>query len=50
VTYLEHERRNDRWVPEICIRIDEERVNLEINKLDDAKRRADEEEQKFKFM
>ena len=35
VTYLEHERRNDRWVPEICLRIDEEWVNQEINRLDD---------------
>lgn len=27
VTYLEHERRNDRWVPEVMLKIDEERVN-----------------------
>jgi len=47
VTYLEHERRNDRWVPECCLRIDEERVNYEINKLDDAKRKAEEEAQLY---
>lgn len=50
VTYLEHERRNDRWVPEVCLRIDEEKVNLEINKLDEEKRKAEEEAQQFRFM
>lgn len=50
VTYLEHERRNDRWVPELCIRIDEETVNRELNKLDETKRKEEEEAQKFRFM
>lgn len=50
VTYLEHERRNDRWVPEVCIRIDEETVNRELNKLDETKRKEEEEAQKFRFM
>jgi hypothetical protein len=50
VTYLEHERRNDRWVPEVMLKIDEEKVNLEINKLDEEKRKAEEEAQQFRFM
>ena len=50
MTYLEHERRNDRWVPEVCIRIDEETVNRELNKLDETKRKEEEEAQKFRFM
>ena len=50
VTYLEHERRNDRWVPEVCLRIDDEKVNLEINKLDDRKRKEEDEATRFRFL
>ena len=38
ITYLEHERRNDRWVTEVCLRIDEEKVNFELNKLEDKQK------------
>jgi histone acetyltransferase MYST1 len=37
-------------VPEQCIRIDEETVNKEINKLDETKRKEEEEMQKYRFM
>ena len=50
VTYKEHERRNDRWIPEIGIRIDEERVGIEYNKLEDQKRRQEEDIQRYNFM
>lgn len=47
VTYLDHERRNDRWIPEICLRIDEEAVSKELNRIDDAKKVKEEGAKEF---
>ena len=51
VTYLEHERRNDRWVPESCVfLVDDDRVNQELSRLDDKKRKQEEEDNRYRFM
>lgn len=50
VTYLEHERRNDRWIPEICIRIDGDSVARELNRLDRLKLKEEEEAARFRFL
>ena len=40
ITYLEHERRNDRWVPEVCLRIREDHwINSEMEKIDVDKKK-----------
>ena len=40
ITYLEHERRNDRWVPEVCLRIREDDwINSEMEKIDVDKKK-----------
>jgi len=47
ITYLEHERRNDRWVPEVCLRIkDDDWVETELEKIDmDKKKKEDADKQ-----
>jgi len=41
---LEHERRNDRWVPEICLKIREDDwINAEMEKLDVDKKKKEEQ-------
>jgi hypothetical protein len=51
ITYLEHERRNDRWVPEVCLRIkDDEWVEEQFEKINNEKRLKEELEAKTNFM
>jgi len=50
VTYLELERRNDRWIIDDMIKIDEENVNSTLNRLEADKIAAEEESQRTKFL
>lgn len=50
MSYLELERRNDRWVTEDMIKIDEEKVDKELNNLNEEKIKREEEQQKTRFL
>ena len=41
ITYLAHERRNDRWLAEIGLKIDEQRINDEQERIDEHKRKEE---------
>jgi hypothetical protein len=44
IQFLEHERRNNRWVTEPYIRIDEEKVNAERLRIEASKEQTHEDE------
>lgn len=48
---MEHERRNDRWVPEVCLRIKEaEWIENELEKIDFDKKKKENDEEHKKFL
>lgn len=47
ITYLAHERRNDRWLPEIGLKIDEQLINDEQERIEEHRKKEEERNQAF---
>lgn len=43
---MDHERRNNRWVPEVCLRLDSELIDSEVQRIHEMEEKRQAEQKK----